>query len=185
MNAGRNENTILAGGLAAILALCAAAASAKAHSAAMNQGNPLSEKVRATNSRFLDVSVTTAEGHALNPCASNPTGNGAMGIHYVNAAYLADDKIDLARPEAVMYEPMPGEKLALVAVEYITSKGPAALDGQLFTFNDTPNRYGLGTFHELHVGCTRWCPGRISGSMPRTQQDAEEENGHDHACHNH
>lgn len=44
-----------------------------------------------------------------------------------------------------------------VAVEYITSKGPASLDGQLFNFNSAPNRYGLGEFYELHV----W-PGRAT-----------------------
>jgi hypothetical protein len=142
---------ILAGGIAAILALYATATFVEAHNAAMNTDNPLSEKVRAANSRFLDVSKATAEGYAPIPCASSPAGNGAMGIHYVNAAYLADDKIDLARPEAVMYEPMPGGKLALVAVEYITSKGPAALEGHLFNFNSAPNRYGLGAFYELHV----------------------------------
>ncbi|TKB06507.1 MAG: hypothetical protein E5V75_34830, partial [Mesorhizobium sp.] len=36
-----------------------------------------------------------------------------------------------------------------MAVEYITSKGPASLDGQLFNFNSAPN--GLGEFYELHV----------------------------------
>jgi hypothetical protein len=39
----------------------------------------------------------------------------------------------------------------LVAVEYITSKGPASLEGHLFNFNGAPNRYGLGPFYELHV----------------------------------
>ena len=74
-----------------------------------------------------------------------------MGIHYVNGQYLKDDKIDIARPEAVMYEPTADGRLKLVAVEYITSKGPASLDGQLFNFNSAPNRYGLGPFYELHV----------------------------------
>lgn len=39
----------------------------------------------------------------------------------------------------------------LIAVEYITSKGPAPLEGQLFNFHGAPNRYGLGPFYELHV----------------------------------
>lgn len=74
-----------------------------------------------------------------------------MGIHYVNGDYLKDDILDIARPEAVMYEPMADGKLALVAVEYITFKGPAALEGHLFNFNGAPNRYGLDPFYELHV----------------------------------
>ncbi|MEP9387830.1 hypothetical protein [Mesorhizobium sp. KR9-304] len=138
-------------GFAASLALSTGVATALAHGGIETGSNPLADKVRAANSRFQHVSVATAEGYTPIPCASNANGNGAMGIHYVNAAYVGDDVIDLARPEAVMYEPMPDGSLALVAVEYITSKGPASLEGQLFSFTSAPNRYGLGPFYELHV----------------------------------
>ena len=74
-----------------------------------------------------------------------------MGVHYVNAKLITGNPVDIARPQAVMYEPMPNGKMALVAVEYITLKGPAALDGQLFNFTGAPNRYGLDPFYELHV----------------------------------
>jgi hypothetical protein len=73
-----------------------------------------------------------------------------MGIHYVNAKLIGDDA-DIKQPQAIMYEPMPNGKMQLIAVEYITTKGPASLEGQLFNFNGTPNRYGLGPFYELHV----------------------------------
>ncbi|WP_322417207.1 hypothetical protein [Mesorhizobium huakuii] len=126
-----------------ILSIAATAANA-------NGTGTLEEKVRAADSRFENVAMATAEGYAPIPCASGITG-GAMGIHYVNAAYLKDDRVDLARPEAVMYEPMADGTQKLVAVEYITSKGPASLEGQLFNFNSAPNRYGLGPFYELHV----------------------------------
>jgi hypothetical protein len=112
--------------------------------------NPLADKVRAANERFKNVATAVAEGYAPIPCASGVTG-GAMGIHYVNPVYLKDDMIDVERPEAVMYEPMENGELNLVAVEYITSKGPAELQGHLFNFNGAPNRYGLGPFYELHV----------------------------------
>ncbi|RWE33808.1 MAG: hypothetical protein EOS78_21650 [Mesorhizobium sp.] len=134
----------------AMLAVCTTFAQAHQEAAGAPDANPLAEKVRAANSRFLDVNAATAEGYAPIPCASGITG-GAMGIHYVNGGYLKDDKIDIARPEAVMYEPMADGTLKLVAVEYITSKGPASLEGQLFNFNSAPNRYGLGEFYELHV----------------------------------
>ena len=42
-------------------------------------------------------------------------------------------------------------KLELMAVEYITLKGPSSLGRKLFNFNGAPNRYGLGPFYELHV----------------------------------
>ena len=117
--------------------------------AADNQGNPVAEHVRAANDRFKDVSVAVSEGYAPIPCASGIDG-GAMGVHYVNAK-LIGDAVDIKQPQAIMYEPMPDGKMQLVAVEYITSKGPASLEGQLFNFNGAPNRYGLGPFYELHV----------------------------------
>jgi hypothetical protein len=127
-----------------------ALASVLAASAAAANENPLADHVRAANDRFKDVSVAVSEGYAPIPCASGVAG-GAMGIHYVNPAYLKDDAIDLAHPEAVMYEPTADGKLSLIAVEYITLKGPAELQGHLFSFTGAPNRYGLGPFYELHV----------------------------------
>ena len=125
------------------LALGTAAAGAAGNS-------PLAEKVRAGNDRFQDVAAAVKEGYSPIPCASGIEG-GAMGIHYVNGAYLKDDAVDVAKPEAVMYEPSADGKLTLVAVEYITLKGPASLEGHLFNFTNSPNRYGLPPFYELHV----------------------------------
>ena len=119
-------------------------------SAADGGSNPLADSVRAANDRFKDVSVAVSEGYSPIPCASGVAG-GAMGIHYVNPAYLKDDAVDIAKPEAVMYEPGANGKMTLIAVEYITSKGPAELNGHLFNFTGAPNRYGLGPFYELHV----------------------------------
>ena len=118
--------------------------------AAQAAANPLADHVRAANDRFKDVSVAVAEGYGPIPCASGVQG-GAMGIHYVNGDLLKDGVTDIAKPEAVMYEPMPDGSMALVAVEYIAFKGPASLEGQLFSFNSAPNRYGLDPFYELHV----------------------------------
>jgi hypothetical protein len=117
--------------------------------AAEDVGNPLAEHVRAANDRFRDVAVAVSEGYAPIPCASGIDG-GAMGVHYVNAGLIGDG-VDIKHPQAVMYEPKADGKMELVAVEYITSKGPASLEGQLFNFNGAPNRYGLGPFYELHV----------------------------------
>ena len=108
---------------------------------------------RAATAKYHDISkavgfaeLKDAAGIA---CIDNPAGG--MGIHYVNGVYLKDEAVDLAKPEAVMYEPMPDGTLALIAVEYITTKGPAALENHLFSFTGTPNRYGLPAFYELHV----------------------------------
>ena len=112
--------------------------------------NPLADHVRAANDRFKDVSVAVGEGYAPIPCASGVDG-GAMGVHYVNAKLLNEEVPDIKHPQAVMYEPSANGKMSLIAVEYIVTKGPASLEGQLFNFNGAPNRYGLGPFYELHV----------------------------------
>lgn len=107
-------------------------------------------RVRQANARFADVNQAVKEGYAPIPCASGVDG-GAMGVHYVNGDLIKDDVLDLAKPEAVMYEPDAAGKMRLVAVEYITTKGPANLGGQLFSLTGAPNRYGLPAFYELHV----------------------------------
>ncbi|QND63631.1 hypothetical protein HB777_06750 [Mesorhizobium loti] len=156
-------------------ALAVAATAVHAHDAATHGAgdtNILAQKVRAADGRFETVATATAEGYVPIPCASGITG-GAMGIHYVNGAYLKDDAVDLSRPEAVMYEPMADGKLKLVAVEYITSKGPASLEGQLFNFNSAPNRYGLGPFYELHVWAWKKNPtGTFADMNPDVSCDA-------------
>jgi len=152
----------------ALLSILAAGAA----SAAETVSSPLAADVRKANDRFQDVSVAVAEGYAPIPCASGIDG-GAMGIHYVNGGYLKDDAIDIARPEAVMYEPMADGKLKLVAVEYITSKGPAQLQGHLFSFTGAPNRYGLGPFYELHVWAWKANPtGTFADMNPNVSCDA-------------
>ena len=152
----------------ALLLLCAATTAAVADPAA----NPLVANVRTANDRLHDVSVAVAEGFSPIPCASGIEG-GSMGIHYVNAEYLKDNVIDIARPEAVMYEPQPDGSLELIAVEYITAKGPAALQGHLFSFTNAPNRYGLGPFYELHVWAWKSNPtGSFADNNPDVSCDA-------------
>jgi hypothetical protein len=124
----------------------------------------LVDKVHDVNSRFADVAQAKAEGYAPIPCVSGIDG-GAMGIHYVNQKLLDDPAVDIDHPEAVLYEPQPDGKLNLVAVEYITEKGPGVLDGQLFSFTNAPNRYGLPPFYELHVWAWRANPTGVFADM--------------------
>ena len=117
------------------------------------------------------MSAALAEGYAPIPCASGLQG-GAMGIHYVSSKYLKDGVIAIDHPEAVMYEPTEDGKLALVAVEYIAFKGPAALDGHLFNIVTEPNRYGLDQFYELHVWAWKTNPaGSFSDNNPNVSCD--------------
>lgn len=161
---------LLAGFL--LLAFCSGGTSAhEAHDAVMGN-NPLADSVRQANARFADVAVAKAEGYAPIPCVSGVDG-GAMGIHYVNGALIDDEKIDIAHPEAVMYEPGPNGKLSLIAVEFITTKGPAELGGHLFSFSGAPNRYGLPPFYELHVWAWKANPtGAFADMNPDVSCDA-------------
>jgi len=99
------------------------------------------------------------------PCASGTDG-GSMGIHYVNLKLLGDAALDVAHPEAVLYEPQKDGSLILMAVAYTTEKGPTAgLGGQLFSFTNSPNRYGLPPFWEIHVWAWKANPMGIFSDM--------------------
>jgi hypothetical protein len=94
---------------------------------------------------YQDVEVAEADGwlSTLGPgqgslgCFENPD-EGGMGVHYLNAALL-DDVVDIAAPEALVYELDNDANIAgLVAHEYIvpvnawTKNSPPRLFGQRF-----------------------------------------------------
>jgi hypothetical protein len=123
----------------------------------------LVRQVRAATGHFHDVNHATAAGYGpAFGCVSGPD-HGAMGIHYVNGALVGDGQIDVAHPEALIYEPI-GRLRRLVGVEYIVDAAtwlaannntPPVLDGQAFQFVGSPNRYNLPSFFELHVWAWR------------------------------
>ena len=155
-------------GAAAVASLLLAAAG----TAVADTGNPLADAVKSANDRFTDVAAAVKEGYGPIPCDSSPMGGG-MGIHYVNGAYLKDGVLDITKPEAVMYEPTPDGKLKLIAVEYITLKGPAALNGHMMNYNSAPNSYGLPEFYEIHVWAWKKNPmGTFADDNPNVSCDA-------------
>lgn len=128
------------------------------HADHMQSPTGLVREVRDATERFKDVSQAIAAGYApLLGCVSGPQ-EGAMGIHLVNNELVGDGTLDAARPEALLDEMRNGQ-LHLLGVEYIVlaaawhahSQPPPVLAGQLFHHSDTPNRYGLPAFCELHV----------------------------------
>jgi hypothetical protein len=80
----------------------------------------------------------------------------------VNPTLVGDGQIDAAHPEALIYEPSNG-KMRLVGVEFIVDAapwlkshdGPPILEGQTFLLVDSPNRYNIPAFFELHVWAWR------------------------------
>lgn len=94
-------------------------------------------------------------------CVTGPD-HGAMGVHYISGDLVKDGEIDVSRPEALIYEPS-GTHMRLVGVEYIVDfatwmahhDSPPMLEGQAFQIVNSPNRYGLPAFFELHVWAWR------------------------------
>jgi len=123
---------------------------AVANVAAADMSNPLVEHVRAVNQRFEDPSVAVAEGYTAISCTDG-VGGVVTGVHYVNARYLKDEVPAINRPQALMYEPGDDGSLSLLAIEYITFKGPTWLEGQPYHYIAAPNRYGLVPFYDLLV----------------------------------
>ncbi|MGH7712830.1 MAG: hypothetical protein ACREOG_16185 [Gemmatimonadaceae bacterium] len=77
------------------------------------------ERVRAATAPYRDLAAAQAAGYptATPPCLSSPA-DGAMGHHYVNRAHV-DDKLELERPEILLYAPSENGKMRLTGVEYI------------------------------------------------------------------
>jgi hypothetical protein len=120
----------------------------------------LAEQVREATDAFRET--IPDEYKQFLGCVSGPE-VGAMGVHFVNLD-LVDGKPEVNRPEALIYEVKNG-RARLVGVEYIVpvdAWNPApgeppvpVLEGQLFHFNESPNRFGLPAFYELHVWAWR------------------------------
>ena len=101
------------------------------NSAAFNNGELTAEQkqaiaeVRNATTQFHDIAFATAStaqgggGYTAQfpaGCAASP--DGAQGFHYLNEG-LVDNKVELLKPELVMYEPGPNGQMNLVGVDYI------------------------------------------------------------------
>jgi hypothetical protein len=96
-------------------------------------------RARAATRRFRDVAVAREAGYAATgECAQDPK-YGGMGIHYANPDLVADGKLDVTKPEILVYQPMPSGKLRLGAVEYLQDDA----DQDLATDTDRPYLFGL------------------------------------------
>jgi hypothetical protein len=126
------------------------------------ESNPstLVEKVRQATDAFR---LTIPDGYVqFLGCVSGPE-EGAMGVHFVNFS-LVDGKPEAEHPEALIYEVKTG-RARLGGVEYIVpvdawrpgeGEPPVpVLEGQVFHFVESPNRFGLPAFYELHVWAWR------------------------------
>lgn len=142
----------------------------------------LLDQVRRATEKYKDVRVAERDGYAPPPaCSESEDGLGAMGLHYTSAELSRDPKVDLLRPERLLYEPRPGRSPVLVGVEYfVKSDGQrppetafGRMDGPM-----PPHMRGQPTHFDLHVWIYRknsrgvfdiWnpdvrCTGKIGGA---------------------
>ena len=82
---------------------------------------------------------------------------GAMGQHYINMDFATDGKLDVTRPDVLMYEPQSDGAMHLVALEYIVFQ--SQWEGEfapVFLGHELQLKHKVGThevdpFYELHV----------------------------------
>jgi hypothetical protein len=156
---------VLVAALVAVLALVAASSAS-----AWKNRSDLKVAAAAT-ARFHDLDTAIQSGYGLFTdangvaCIDMP-GKGAMGVHYANGTLFADPALDVAHPEALVYELRPYGRLKLAALEYVvlkdawdaTHSSPPVLFGQQFNFTDAGNRFGLPPYYSLHVWIWKYNP---------------------------
>ena len=116
-------------------------------SAAVNQDLAA---LRSATAPYHNFAKAKALGYSteLTDCWSDPT-QGAMGFHYADPS-LIDGRVELEKPELLMYEPHDSGELRFVGVEYIvpiaawTGASRPRLFGVEFKRNDA---LGLYTLH--------------------------------------
>lgn len=143
--------------------------------------NALVDAVRDATRQFQDPSVALAEGYVPQFGCVTGSSEGVMGVHFVNGSLVGDGVLDVARPEILVYEPLPNGRYRLVAADYLVLKSawdannpaPPELMGQLFHFFESPNRFGLPEFYTLHVWAWKENPqGTFANWNPNVSCDA-------------
>jgi hypothetical protein len=135
--------------------------------AARSRSSKLVRIVRDATERFRNPAVADSEGYKLAfGCVSGPD-YGAMGLHFVNMDLVGDPALDPARPEIVIYEPLPHGRLRLIGADFLVLASawdalhpgePPQIMGQLLHLFEAPNRFGLPAFYTLHVWAWKESP---------------------------
>src|SRR3546814_1992591 len=88
------------------------------HHASHHDHTPgLVRTVRNATRRYLRVSKAEADGYGAFLGCTSGHDHGAMGLHYANGILVGDGTLDANRPEVLVYEPLRGGRMQLVAVE--------------------------------------------------------------------
>jgi hypothetical protein len=157
-SASRTLRLVMLGSFAMVTPLFSQSGTPMDHSEATQAPPELVKVVRDATQKYINVNAAISAGYSpVLGCVSG-SDHGAMGVHYLNAS-LMNGELDATQPQALIYEPLGGESMRLVGVEFIVDSatwqkknaGPPQLYQQLLQLIPSPNRYGLNTFFELHV----------------------------------
>jgi len=115
--------------------------------------------LRTATNRFHDIAAAGAAGYptAIPKCIADST-MGGMGHHLIDRT-LFDDKLEVERPEMLIYAPGSGGKPELVAVEYVVpyrAVPPTAPPPRIF--GQQLKRYDQLNYWALHVWAWRRNP---------------------------
>jgi hypothetical protein len=145
------------------------------------RANALVKVVRQVTAGFQTPDTLPQEYQLVLGCVSGGD-FGAMGLHFLNMSLVGDGEVDKYTPEIVLYEPLPDGKMRITGVDYLVyaadwdykhPEGPPQLEGQLFHFFESPNRFGLPAFYTLHVWAWRDNPsGTFANWNPKVRCDA-------------
>ncbi len=100
-----------------------------ANAAEMPVLSPELEAVRASVEKYKDPILAVHDGYQ-STIACVASANGSMGVHLVKGQLVGQEP-DPMRPAVLIYEPV-GDKLELVAVEWLTPAPPESEKPQLF-----------------------------------------------------
>jgi hypothetical protein len=116
---------------------------------------------KAATARYRNVAEAEADGyHTVPGPDGKPVCVQSMGIHYESSTLMANNGLNLRRPEMLVYAPQPDGSLRLVALEYFR----ADLDQSPATAGDRPRMFrrlfdgpmdghypGMPIHYDLHV----------------------------------
>ncbi|HEX8942963.1 MAG TPA: hypothetical protein VF785_07500 [Gemmatimonadaceae bacterium] len=76
-------------------------------------------RIRAATAAYTQLTAAAAAGYDTVASCIIDEHHGAMGYHHVNHEYVDDGKLDLAKPQILLYERMPDRSYKLNGVEFI------------------------------------------------------------------
>jgi hypothetical protein len=168
-----------------VAAMAGTAFAATSHSShAKYPGKAIAKQLARTKAaldKYRSVDVAKAAGYvAASPCASTPIDRnqtsygGAMGIHYMNHAFMAPGAPSVAtKPPILVYAPKAGGGLELVAAEYFqpdadqnvkTDGDRPSLFGRAFDGPMLGHAPGMPIHYDLHVWLWKHNPSGVFAS---------------------